>query len=453
MANVLRKKSRSEAPRYAESEVVPLNPVEAPPQTVGDMLREKREEFDIDLREAADYLRIRYVYLLALEEGRVDDLPGATYALGFVRAYADYLGLDGASIVERYKDETAVMDDDVRLVFPSPLPEGKIPSAAILLVSVVALILVYVGWVVFAQQNVRIAELVPALPEKFAALLGSDEDSGKAAPTAPTAAQLTQTTPTQAPAPEPARAPKVQAVAVPPVETAASATTERAPADKLPEKMVAAAPETRPAPVAAPVAETPAVTAPGVGNGAANSAAAAQGTAGQAVAPVAAATASVPAAPPVPETSPTAMAAAPTDAGSTEAAVQPQQEAPAVTVAPTGTEEDSAVPLPPQPPAVAESGPRQYGSENADSRVIIRARIDSWVEVRDPADDKLLLTRVLRAGDSYRVPDRPGLLMETGNAGGLEISVDGKVIPDIGPLGAVRHDIALDADSLKTAVQ
>ena len=80
---------------------------------------------------------------------------------------------------------------------------------------------------------------------------------------------------------------------------------------------------------------------------------------------------------------------------------------------------------------------------------MIKARIDSWVQIRDPDGEKLL-TRVLRAGDSFRVPDKPGLLMETGNAGGLEISVDGTVIPDIGPKGAVRRDVALDAAILKS---
>ena len=79
---------------------------------------------------------------------------------------------------------------------------------------------------------------------------------------------------------------------------------------------------------------------------------------------------------------------------------------------------------------------------------MIKARIDSWVQIRDQDGEKLL-TRVLRAGDSYRVPNRPGLLMGTGNAGGLEITVDSAVIPDLGPKGAVRRDIALDADSLK----
>jgi cytoskeleton protein RodZ len=39
--------------------------------------------------------------------------------------------------------------------------------------------------------------------------------------------------------------------------------------------------------------------------------------------------------------------------------------------------------------------------------------------------------------------------MLTGNAGGLEISVDGSVIPDLGPEGSVRRNVAMDAESLK----
>ena len=107
-----------------------------------------------------------------------------------------------------------------------------------------------------------------------------------------------------------------------------------------------------------------------------------------------------------------------------------------------------AVPLPPKPPAVASAEPRLFGRENKGSRIMIKARIGSWVQIRDQ-DGKKLLTRVLRAGDSYLVPNKPGLLMETGNAGGLEITVDSVVIPDIGPIGAVRRNIALDTETLK----
>jgi cytoskeleton protein RodZ len=54
----------------------------------------------------------------------------------------------------------------------------------------------------------------------------------------------------------------------------------------------------------------------------------------------------------------------------------------------------------------------------------------------------------LRAGDTYFVPNRPGLLLLTGNAGALEVSVDGQALPPIGPIGAVRRNVSLDPENL-----
>ena len=61
-----------------------------------------------------------------------------------------------------------------------------------------------------------------------------------------------------------------------------------------------------------------------------------------------------------------------------------------------------------------------------------------------------LLTRVLRPGDSYRVPNQAGLTMMTGNAGVLDVFVDGTAAPPLGAVGAVRRNIALDAERLRT---
>ncbi len=74
-----------------------------PRESVSDILLRAREEYGQDLRSVSDSLRTRYTYLLAIEEGRFNDLPGATYAVGFVRTYADYLGLDSEEIVRRFK--------------------------------------------------------------------------------------------------------------------------------------------------------------------------------------------------------------------------------------------------------------------------------------------------------------------------------------------------------------
>jgi cytoskeleton protein RodZ len=105
--------------------------------------------------------------------------------------------------------------------------------------------------------------------------------------------------------------------------------------------------------------------------------------------------------------------------------------------------------LAPAPPAeTADAGPRIYGEGNMDARIVLRARGDSWVQIRAP-DDSLIMTRTLRAGDSYRVPNQGGLKLMTGNAGSLDIVVDGQATPSLGPYGAVRRNVALDVERLK----
>ncbi len=91
--------------------------------------------------------------------------------------------------------------------------------------------------------------------------------------------------------------------------------------------------------------------------------------------------------------------------------------------------------------------PQVYGSANTDGRIVVIATADSWVQVRGPGGE-LLLTRVMHGGDRYLVPDRDDLTMLTGNAGALEIVVDGTAIAPIGEVGAVRRDISLNADRM-----
>ena len=89
-----------------------------------------------------------------------------------------------------------------------------------------------------------------------------------------------------------------------------------------------------------------------------------------------------------------------------------------------------------------------FGAQNGDARVVIKAHGESWVQIRD-ASNTPLLTRVLRPGDSYRVPNQAGLIMMTGNAGVLDVFVDGAAAPSLGSVGAVRRNIALDAERLR----
>jgi cytoskeleton protein RodZ len=160
---------------------------------------------------------------------------------------------------------------------------------------------------------------------------------------------------------------------------------------------------------------------------------------------------SVAAAPP--SAAPEQPAAAPADSA---ANAEPDSDVPPVPSDVTADQMAAHTDAPPAetaPQPSAESGhpaPKVYGSENSNARIVIHAAADSWVEIRDSRTDELLLTRVLFKGDSYRVPDRAGLTLLTGNAGGLRISVDGQDTPVLGPLGAVRRNVALEPGPLKS---
>lgn len=69
---------------------------------IGERLRNAREAKGLSLRAVADATRIRTIYLQALEEERFDQLPGAVYARGFLRTYADALGLDADRLMDSY---------------------------------------------------------------------------------------------------------------------------------------------------------------------------------------------------------------------------------------------------------------------------------------------------------------------------------------------------------------
>src|ERR1700745_3323443 len=79
------------------------------PRSAGDELRQRREELGLDLAEVAATLRTKPAYLVALEAGRPHELPGAVYAIGFIRAYADHLGLDSGEMVLRFKKHSMLL--------------------------------------------------------------------------------------------------------------------------------------------------------------------------------------------------------------------------------------------------------------------------------------------------------------------------------------------------------
>ncbi len=88
---------------------------------IGSSLREARLRQDLDFPELEERTKIRPKYLRALEDERFDILPAPTYVRGFLRSYAESLGLDGQPFVDEYNSRFTVGEDD------APLRARRVP--------------------------------------------------------------------------------------------------------------------------------------------------------------------------------------------------------------------------------------------------------------------------------------------------------------------------------------
>ena len=85
---------------------------------IGNSLREARLRQGLDLGEIEQATKIRSRYLKALEDEQFDILPAQTYVKGFLKAYADQLGLDGDLYVEEFNSRYATGEEE-------PVPRGR----------------------------------------------------------------------------------------------------------------------------------------------------------------------------------------------------------------------------------------------------------------------------------------------------------------------------------------
>lgn len=141
----------------------------------GSDLRIARERRGEHMRAIAESLRIRRVQLEALEESRYDDLPGRAYAVGFVRSYAEYLGLDSIEIVERYKSELdAHLAKDEALLFPDLQEPTRMPRGTFLVIMLVIMASVYGAYLMTRSADRMMAERVPNVPGQMEVNVGSN---------------------------------------------------------------------------------------------------------------------------------------------------------------------------------------------------------------------------------------------------------------------------------------
>lgn len=457
---------------------------------IGVELRAARTRVGVDIAHIAQKLRISPAYLEAIEKGQFDALPGHVYVIGFLKSYARFLDLDESIVVDRFRAETTGPRRESRLAFPSAMDRGRMPTGRLLLGGVLLAVLAYAGWFVFTSEERSTAERVAPIPERLVATAeapaarltppvaeetGVLQPSSEAVETLPTgvatppfaspesASPVVEIEQPLSPVDAVEGAPQAPAIATTEIsnegavandngsentaipadaggpagaaeETPVAAPTPRAvetlaPPPGLPEQRVDAAATNAP-PTPSPVV---AVSPPSVSPGDIEI----RRLADASSAPIAAAASSTPSV--ASNTPPTPREAAADRSGEADVAVR----GPEATPPPLAAQIDEA-----RSPGDGGYVPRVFGAGNENARVVLVAENDSWVQVRATSGE-LLLTRVLRPGDRYLVPDRPGLLLMTGNLGALEVIVDGVPIPRLGPVGVIGRDISLAVDDLR----
>ena len=289
--------------------------------SVGATLRAARLNRGVDPEQVATTLKMRREHVEAIEDNDFTRLPGRTYAIGFVRSYARYLGLDAEIMVQRFKEESAGREHDktVDLVFPDAPEEKRSGNGSLFLVALVIAAAIAGAYYV-------------SMPTRHVTTAAGQAD-------------------------EPA-------IVV--ADTAAPAPAE-------------------PSSVSSNLVQPSSLLAEGA---------------------------------------------------------QPAPDGPQIAGASQLT--------PPQIPPVAapsvETG-RVYGSENADARIIFRATAQAYVLIKQLGNEGkvTVFDRTLNAGESYRAPNKPGVLLITGNAGGLDVEIDGKKLGTLGKSGEMLRNVPVDA--------
>jgi len=151
-----------EIPASAGAE--PLPPSINSGANIGAALRAVREFKGLSLEDVAETTRVRRAYLAAIEDMRMEALPSRPFTIGYVRAYALALGVDGDTAVRRFRQD--IPDPDQALPEPLGVQSGRDPRLMLVGVAGAAIIAAIFVWNV--AQRV-LSEKQPEAPPVAAA--------------------------------------------------------------------------------------------------------------------------------------------------------------------------------------------------------------------------------------------------------------------------------------------
>lgn len=161
--------------------------------SVGEALQQIRLFRGLSLKDVAEITRIRRIYLEAIEAMRLDALPSRPFTIGYIRAYAQALGVSPDTAVERFRQERPAHDEPLRA--PIGVTKGPDPRLVAILVGAFVVLGAILTWNVVQRATkapeAKPAHAVAARPAQAA----QPAQAGPVALGAPLPAPLESTTP------------------------------------------------------------------------------------------------------------------------------------------------------------------------------------------------------------------------------------------------------------------
>lgn len=119
---------------------------------IGAYLRDLREHFGLSVDDVAHRLHIRSKYIMALEEGRMDEMPGKVYTVGYIQNYAEFLGLDAKNVVDEYH-ALGQLDKNLTFKIVEPNHRQGAPALSILIGCAAVLLVSFLLWQFFSGTD------------------------------------------------------------------------------------------------------------------------------------------------------------------------------------------------------------------------------------------------------------------------------------------------------------
>ena len=335
--------------------------------SLGEDLKRARTVAGHSLEDVSEVLRIRLTYLEYLESGKFDELPGLTYAVGFLRSYSAYLGLDSDTMVTRLKQGSDGTITKPNLSFHVPNREISRPRPILIFIVLLLAGIAYGGWYLYSTQGQIANELVSDVSTTLTEVAGfSNDDEVMVAIASQSGDEV------EGNSEAPIKSSKI--VSDPLTEDEKVVNTENEEVirnlnNSEGDNEVIGKSNLKPNDIetaSVPDVELSQTSVESSNTGDANNS----------------------------NLSLISSDTQASDLNDVQGTVESQAN--------TGTNIDS-------------DDSKVHGEENVNARIIITATEDSWIEILGPGKE-LIFTRILRNGDIYRVPNSDGLKMITGNA-------------------------------------